>query len=42
VIRYRTGDVVKANYKRCDCGRTYARLDGGIIGRVDDMFIIRG
>jgi phenylacetate-CoA ligase len=42
VIRYRTGDHVKPNRERCRCGRTYVRLDGGIIGRIDDMLIIRG
>ncbi len=26
----------------CACGRTFLRLEGGILGRVDDMLIIRG
>ena len=26
----------------CACGRTFLRLDGGILGRVDDMLIVRG
>jgi phenylacetate-CoA ligase len=26
----------------CPCGRTFARLDGGILGRLDDMLIVRG
>jgi phenylacetate-CoA ligase len=42
VIRYRTGDVVVANEARCDCGRTFLRLDGGVIGRADDMVTVRG
>lgn len=42
VIRYRTGDVVKLNRSQCECKRTFARIDGGIIGRVDDMTIVRG
>jgi phenylacetate-CoA ligase len=42
VIRYRTGDHVKINWEPCECGRTFARLEGGIIGRIDDMLIIRG
>jgi len=42
VIRYRTGDVVIANKARCDCGRSFMRLDGGVIGRVDDMVTVRG
>jgi len=27
---------------RCECGRTFARIEGGVLGRVDDMLIIRG
>ncbi len=42
IIRYRTGDKVKLSSERCECGRTYRMLDGGIIGRVDDVLIIRG
>ncbi len=42
IIRYRTGDLVKMNRKPCDCGRTFGRFDGGVIGRVDDMVIVRG
>jgi phenylacetate-CoA ligase len=42
VIRYRTGDLVRMSRKLCSCGRYFARLDGGILGRVDDMFIVRG
>ncbi len=42
VIRYRTGDQVRVTRGRCTCGRSYARLEGGILGRVDDMFIVRG
>ena len=42
VIRYRTGDRVRAVRGRCACGRTLVKLAGGIQGRVDDMVIIRG
>ncbi len=42
VIRYRTGDAVRLRQGRCDCGSTFAWLDGGILGRVDDMLIVRG
>jgi len=42
VIRYRTGDVVVRRVERCICGRTLARLEGGIITRTDDMVNIRG
>jgi phenylacetate-CoA ligase len=36
------GDRVKFDLKKCDCGRTFLRLDGGIIGRADDMFQFGG
>jgi phenylacetate-CoA ligase len=41
-IRYRTGDRVRAADDRCPCGRTFMRLAGGILGRLDDMLIVRG
>jgi phenylacetate-CoA ligase len=42
VIRYRTGDRVKVDQNPCDCGRTFKLFEGGVIGRVDDVLIIRG
>jgi phenylacetate-CoA ligase len=42
VIRYRTGDLVKLNLEPCNCGRTFARFQGGILGRADDMVVVRG
>jgi phenylacetate-CoA ligase len=42
VIRYRTGDLVRRNLTPCACGRTFARFDGGLLGRNDDMVTIRG
>jgi phenylacetate-CoA ligase len=42
VIRYRTGDRVCLNRQPCECGRTFVRTDGGIIGRIDQMLIVRG
>jgi phenylacetate-CoA ligase len=42
VIRYRTGDIVVRRSEPCACGRTWARLAGGILGRADDMVNIRG
>ncbi len=42
IIRYRTGDVVQLNTQKCACGRTFARFEGGILGRADDMFTVRG
>lgn len=40
LLRYRTGDIVKINAKPCECGRPTPRFD--IIGRADDMLIVRG
>ena len=42
LIRWRMGDIVKFNYEKCECGRTFLRLDGGIIGRAGDMFQFGG
>lgn len=42
VIRYRTGDVVVRRSEACACGRTFARLEGGILTRGDDMVNVRG
>ena len=43
LIRYRTKDLVmKVPYTTCSCGRTGDLYDGGILGRVDDMKLIRG
>ena len=42
VIRYRTGDVVVRRSQPCRCGRTLARIQGGILARTDDMVNIRG
>lgn len=42
LIRYRTGDLVQFTREPCKCGRGYCRMLGGILGRVDDMLIIRG
>ncbi|TMD11487.1 MAG: phenylacetate--CoA ligase [Chloroflexi bacterium] len=42
LIRYRTGDRVEVTRDTCACGSPFARLVGGIRGRVDDMFTVRG
>jgi phenylacetate-CoA ligase len=42
VVRYRTGDRVRVADRPCPCGRTFMRLEGGILGRLDDMLIVRG
>ena len=41
MIRYRTRDLTHLIYEKCECGRTAVRM-GRILGRSDDMMIIRG
>jgi phenylacetate-CoA ligase len=41
-IRYRTGDVVVAGTRSCECGRSFLMLPGGIVGRTDDLIVLRG
>lgn len=42
VVRYRTGDLVRQSTTPCPSGYDLLRLEGGILGRVDDMVTIRG
>jgi len=42
LIRYRTGDRVELTREPCSCGSPFAKMVGGIRGRVDDMFTVRG
>jgi len=41
LMRYRTRDITYLTYEPCVCGRTTVRM-GRILGRTDDMLIIRG
>ena len=40
-IRYRTGDVVRG-YRQHDYDCKFLWLEGGVLGRADDMMVIRG
>jgi phenylacetate-CoA ligase len=44
LIRYKTGDLVCAPSKTgaCDCNSFDLALEGGILGRTDDMIVVRG
>ncbi|PYJ08717.1 MAG: phenylacetate--CoA ligase, partial [Verrucomicrobia bacterium] len=49
LLRYRTGDLVKLDPRPstldpqpCQCGRFEIALEGGILGRADDMVVVRG
>ncbi|MGI9429958.1 MAG: phenylacetate--CoA ligase family protein [Bythopirellula sp.] len=41
IIRYRTGDLVKPTWPT-DGPNRFVLLDGGVLGRSDDMMVIRG
>jgi phenylacetate-CoA ligase len=43
VLRYRTGDTVRLTQESgCACGSQEMALEGGILGRRDDMVVVRG
>src|SRR5450830_1023256 len=42
LVRWWTGDIVVRDSTPCTCGRTHARLLGGVRGRADDMLVVRG
>lgn len=43
LLRYRTGDLVRSTPpERCACGSVDRLLKGGILGRTDDMVVVRG
>jgi len=43
LLRYRTGDLVcRVPASTCSCGRGFEIYEGGLLGRVDDMKLIRG
>lgn len=43
LLRYRTGDLVRPSPSRpCACGSWELGLEGGILGRSDDMVVVRG
>jgi phenylacetate-CoA ligase len=41
-IRFDAKDIIQWCADECECGRTYRRLDGGIIGRADDITKVKG
>jgi phenylacetate-CoA ligase len=42
MIRFAPGDESYLDTEACPCGRTYPRFPEGVIGRLDDMLVIRG
>ncbi len=41
LLRYRTKDITRLYYDKCECGRTHARMEKPL-GRADDMLKIKG
>jgi phenylacetate-CoA ligase len=42
VAHLRTGDLVQLRRGTCVCGRTSARAEGGVLGRVDERLVVDG
>jgi len=43
LLRYRTGDLVQPlEHAPCECGSYELSLQGGLLGRTDDVVIVRG
>ncbi len=42
LIRYRTGDLVRLTREPCACGSMQPRCLGGILGRADDLIVVKG
>jgi phenylacetate-CoA ligase len=41
-LRYRTGDLVRHGGYSCSCGRSFLLLPGGVLGRAEEMLVVRG
>ncbi len=41
LLRYRTKDISRLHYEKCECGRTHVRMEKPL-GRADDMLKIKG
>jgi phenylacetate-CoA ligase len=41
-IRFDSKDVVEWDEQRCECGRTFRLLKGGVVGRSDDITKVKG
>ncbi|MFC7657164.1 phenylacetate--CoA ligase family protein [Pseudonocardia benzenivorans] len=42
MIRFAPGDETYLDDAPCPCGRTYPRMPEGVLGRLDDMLVVRG
>lgn len=41
-IRFDSKDVIRWADRQCECGRTFRMIDGGVVGRVDDITKVKG
>ncbi len=41
-IRFDVKDLIQWNSQKCDCGRTFRLLEGGLMGRADDITKVKG
>jgi phenylacetate-CoA ligase len=41
-IRFDVKDLIQWSARKCDCGRTFRLLEGGIMGRSDDITKVKG
>lgn len=41
-IRFDSKDMIVWGNKECDCGRTFRMIDGGVVGRADDITKVKG
>jgi phenylacetate-CoA ligase len=41
-IRFDSKDVILWSSKECDCGRTFRMIEGGVVGRADDITKVKG
>ncbi len=41
-IRFDSKDVIRWADHQCDCGRSFRLIDGGVVGRADDIIKVKG
>ena len=41
-VRFDAKDIIEWDAARCDCGRTFRLIKGGVVGRADDITKVKG
>ncbi len=41
-VRFDSKDIIEWNPNKCECGRTFRLLKGGVVGRADDITKVKG